>query len=90
MAMYHGTDPLEIEVRPDLAEVMRKQPSYDLGNATAMNVLLDRAQGFVLDTPFYAAHANRLLERAAPAEALEVALAGLSADVADLRAAYAR
>ena len=52
-ASMQGTDPCAIEVHQDLTEVMRKTATYDAKNADAMNVLLDRAQGYVAPVKGY-------------------------------------
>src|SRR6185369_3483119 len=89
-ASLGGTDPFAIEVHTDLADVMRKSPSYDTKNADAMNVLLDRAQGFAPDGP---AHVTRMDQALADGEHLLARCAvfdGLANDAATLRARRAQ
>ena len=84
-ATLGGTDPYAIEVCSDIHDVMCKSATYDAKNAGAMNVLLDRAQGYVAPVTSYVAAMNRALAGGYAATARELVLTGLRGDVAALR-----
>jgi CRP-like cAMP-binding protein len=79
-ATLRGTDPFAIEVHPDLADVMCKTPTYDAKNADGMNVLLDRAQGYVAPVAAYAVQAEHALAAGSPLSARGLVMAGLAAE----------
>ncbi len=83
-ATLGGTDPYAIDVCGDIRDVMCKTATYDAKNADAMNVLLDRAQGYVAPVTRYVAGMERALAHGAHLIAREVMLEGLQADVAAL------
>ncbi|MFT3765183.1 MAG: cyclic nucleotide-binding domain-containing protein [Minicystis sp.] len=85
-ASLAGTDPFAIEVHQDLGDVLRKAPSYDTKNADAMNVLLDRAQGYVAPAPAYVEQMEKALAAGSQSDARRLVAAGLFADAARLRA----
>jgi transglutaminase-like putative cysteine protease len=88
-AALRGTDPHAIEVCSDIHDVMRKTATYDAKNADAMNVLLDRAQGYVAPVTSYVAAMERALAGGSFAAARGLVLDGLEADVAMLRSCSA-
>lgn len=83
-AALGGTDPFDIEVHEDLGDVLRKVPSYDTKNAGAMNVLLDRAQGYVAPAPPYVEQMEQALAAGSPLDARRLVSSGLLADAARL------
>jgi len=88
-ATLGGTDPYAIEVCSDIQDVMRKNATYDAKNAAAMNVLLDRAQGYAAPVAGYVAAMDRALAGGSPAAARELVLNGLRTDVSRLRSCRA-
>jgi len=86
-ATLAGADPFDIRVVPEIDAVLRKTPTYDARNAEAMNVLLDRAQGFVPDASAYVTEMQAALSASAWDEAREVVLAGVREAAAALRGA---
>lgn len=84
-ASLGGTDPYAIEAHPDLADVMRKNPTYDAKNADAMNVLLDRAQGYKAPMRPYVARMERALAAGNVLAARTLVMEGLASDIAALR-----
>ena len=88
-ASLRGTDPYAIVAHPDLTEVMRKNATYDAKNADAMNVLLDRAQGYVAPVRPYVAHMHHALAVGSALTARKVVMDGLAADIAELRSCTA-
>jgi transglutaminase-like putative cysteine protease len=84
-ASLGGHDPYGIEVSGELDDVMRKAATYDAKNANAMNVLLDRAQGFVAPMPAYAEYAERALSHGDHPTARALLIDGLGADAETIR-----
>ena len=78
-------DARAVEVRPDLGDVMRKTAACDAKNADAMNLLLDRAQGYVAPMKPYVARMHQALAAGSVLEARRVVMDGLADDIADLR-----
>jgi CRP-like cAMP-binding protein len=85
-ASLGGYDPYGIEVCAELDDVMRKAATYDAKNANAMNVLLDRAQGFVAPVPAYTEHAERALSHGDHPTARALLIDGLANDAEKIRA----
>jgi CRP-like cAMP-binding protein len=83
-ASLAGTNPFAIEVHQDLGDLMRKVPSQDAKNADALNVLLDRAQGFVPPAPAYVTQMNHAFAVGSFLAARSFVVAGLSADATEL------
>ncbi len=87
IASMSGTDPFAVEVHADMPGVMSKTPSYDGKNADAMNVLLDRAQGYAPRPPRYVAAMERLFAARSWQAGLATVLTGFARDAAMLRRA---
>ncbi|MEP7121403.1 MAG: transglutaminase domain-containing protein [Byssovorax sp.] len=85
-ASLGGLDPYAIEVHAEIDDVMQKAASYDAKNANAMNVLLDRAQGFTAPLPAYAEYAQRALSHGDHPTARALLIDGLACDAEKIRA----
>jgi CRP-like cAMP-binding protein len=83
-ATLAGTDPLAIEVHHDLGEPLDKVSAQDAKNADAINVRLDRAQGFVPQAPAYVTQMEHAFAVGSFLAARNFVVAGLAADAAEL------
>ena len=57
-----GLDAYDVNVLPNLSEVMRKRAFYDADQAAGMNIILDKTQGFVGEMPMWATPIMQLLQ----------------------------
>jgi CRP-like cAMP-binding protein len=85
-ASIGGADPGALAPSPDLGDIMRLPPPYDAKNADAMNVVLDRAQGYAPPRRPYVAMMERALATGSALAARAAVMDGLEADLAELRA----